>query len=174
MTTTQSPTTAARQTRNATGYRPYPYIVGKTTEKWQQRSQEVTDKADPLVQQLPTVDLTKGVERYFEFVQKAVDINRELATNWADAVNSLSGVLREQTEKTDQLVTDQTEKARDLITEQADKVESATREQTDKVESATREQADKVEQTEKTLARQDHQATHGHTDEHHERLIDTK
>ena len=65
-------------------------------------------------QQLPTVDLAQGVERYFEFVQKAVDVNRELATNWADAVNSFSGVVREQTEK-----------VREPTTEQADKVEQA-------------------------------------------------
>ncbi len=81
-------------------------------------------------QQLPTVDLAQGVERYFEFVQKAVDVNRELATNWADAVNSFSGVVREQTEK-----------VREPTTEQADKVESATREQVDKVEQAEKTQA---------------------------------
>ena len=122
-----------------------------------QGGHEVTEKVDQVFgQQLPTVDFAQGVERYFEFVQKAVDVNRELATNWADAVNSFSGVVREQTEK-----------VRGLTTEQADKVESATR-----------EQADKVEQAEKTQARRPRQATNGHidlhNDEHNERLIDTK
>jgi gas vesicle protein len=70
-------------------------------------------------------------------LQKAVDVNRELATNWADAVNSFSGVVREQTEK----------------------VREPTTEQADKVESATREQVDKVEQAEKTQARRPRQAT---------------
>ena len=91
-----------------------------------QGAHEVTENVDQVFgQQLPTVDFAQGVERYFEFVQKAVDVNRELATNWADAVNSFSGVVREQTEK-----------VRELTTEQADKVESATREQVDKVEQA--------------------------------------
>lgn len=154
MTTTGS-TTAATQTRNATE---------KTAETFNRGAKDVTEKADQVFgQQLPTVALAQGVERYFEFVQKTVDINRELATNWADAVNSLSGAVREQADKAGQLVTEQTEKARELTTEQADKIESVTR-----------EQADKVEQTEKNLARRTRQATNGHNDEHNERLIDTK
>lgn len=112
-----------------------------------QGAHEVTEKVDQVFgQQLPTVDLAQGVERYFEFVQKAVDVNRELATNWADAVNSFSGVVREQTEK----------------------VREPTTEQADKVESATREQVDKVEQAEKTQARRPRQATNGHIDLHND------
>jgi len=96
-------------------------------------------------QQLPTVDFAQGVERYFEFVQKAVDVNRELATNWADAVNSFSGVVREQTEK-----------VRELTTEQADKVEQAEKTQARRPRQATNGHIDL------------------HNDEHNERLIDTK
>ena len=112
-------------------------------------------------------DLAQGVERYFEFVQKAVDINRELATTWAGAVTSFSGVVREQTEKAGQLVTEQTDKARELTTEQADKVESATRDQVDKVEQAEKAQVRRVRQ-----ATNGH--TNGHSDEQNERLIDSK
>jgi len=113
-----------------------------------QGAHEVTEKVDQVFgQQLPTVDLAQGgVERYFEFVQKAVDVNRELATNWADAVNSFSGVVREQTEK----------------------VREPTTEQADKVESATREQVGEVEQAEKTQARRPRQATNGHIDLHND------
>ena len=128
MTTMESPTTAARQTRNATE---------KTAETVKQDAHEVTAKADQMFQQqLPTADLAQGVERYFEFVQKAVDVNRELATNWADAVNSLSGVVREQAEKAGQLVTEQTEKVGERPT---DKIGSATREQADKVDQGREE-----------------------------------
>ena len=140
MTTTQSPTTAARQTRNT---------ADQTTERVKQGAQEVTERAD---QHLQTVDLARGVGRHFEFVQKAVDINRELATNWADAVTSLTGAVREQTEKAGQLVA----------------------EQTDKIETATREQADTVDQAEKNRARRTRQTADGHTDESNERVIETK
>ncbi len=155
MTTTQSPTVAAaRQTRNATE---------KTAENFKQGVREVTEQADQLFGQLPTVDLAQGVERYFEFVQRVVDINRELATSWADAVTSLSGVVREQTEKVGQLVHEQSEKAGELIAEQVDKVESTTGEQVDTVEHTAKDQARRVRQ-----------ATNGHSDERNERLIGTK
>lgn len=157
MTTTAS-TTAATRIQDATE---------KTAETAKRGAQEVNEKADQAFDQLPTVDLAQGVERYFEFVQKAVDINRELATTWAGAVTSFSGVVREQTEKAGQLVTEQTDKARELTTEQADKVESATRDQVDKVEQAEKAQVRRVRQ-----ATNGH--TNGHSDEQNERLIDSK
>ena len=57
-----------------------------------------------MVPQLPTVDLTHGVERYFEFVQKTVDAQREIATLWVELLTSLSGTIREQTEKVSHVV----------------------------------------------------------------------
>ena len=65
--------------------------------------------------------------------------------NWADAVNSFSGVVREQTEK-----------VRELTTEQADKVEQAEKTQARRPRQATNDHIDL------------------HNDEHNERLIDTK
>jgi len=70
----------------------------KSVEVWKQGAQGLTDRVD-MVPQLPTVDLTHGVERYFEFVQKTVDAQREIATLWVELLTSLSGTIREQTEK---------------------------------------------------------------------------
>ncbi len=109
-------------------------------------------KAEQMFQQLPTVDLAQGVERYFEFVRKAMDVNRELATSWADAVNSLAGVVREQTEKAGQ-----------RLTEQTDKVSELTREQAGKFERSAKDQVD--------LARR---STNGPTDERDEHFIDAR
>ena len=44
---------------------------------------------------MPQVDLNQPVEQYFDFVQRTVDLNRELATKWAQWVNTLSGAARE-------------------------------------------------------------------------------
>ncbi len=147
-------TTAARQTRNATE---------QGAETVQRDAHEVTEKAEGMFQQLPTVDLTQGVERYFEFVQRAVDVNRELATNWADAVNSLAGVVREQTEKAGQRLTEQTDKVSELTREQADEVQNATREQADKFERSAKDQVDLAQRS-----------TNGHTDERDEHFIDAR
>jgi len=94
-------------------------------------------------------------------VQKAVDTNREFALTWADAVTSLSGLVREQADKVEH-----------ATRKQAGNVEHATREQADKVEHAAGKQVDKVEHAEKDQARRVRQASNGHSDERNERLID--
>ena len=43
---------------------------------------------------LPTVDLTEPVTRYFVYVQRTIDLNRDLAVTRAALVASLSGVVR--------------------------------------------------------------------------------
>ena len=47
---------------------------------------------------VPEVDLCPAVERYFDFVQRAVDINRGITLKWAQAAGTLTGVAREQTQ----------------------------------------------------------------------------
>ena len=42
---------------------------------------------------LPQVDLVPAVERYFDLVQRTVDINRRLAIRWAEATGTLSGAI---------------------------------------------------------------------------------
>ena len=64
----------------------------KTADYWTQGARTVTD----LLPGLPRVDLVPAVERYFELVQQMVDINRHLAVRWAEAVGTLSGVVREK------------------------------------------------------------------------------
>jgi hypothetical protein len=37
-----------------------------------------------------------GRQRYFELVQRTVDMSRDLTLKWAEAAGTLSGVVREQ------------------------------------------------------------------------------
>jgi hypothetical protein len=155
----------------------------ETAGFWTRGARTVTD----LVPGLPRVDLVPAVERYFELVQRTVDINRRLTVRWAQAVGTLSGtvrkkaesagdlarekaeaadnVMREQAEKAQQAVLEQVKKAEQAekglaqaAREQAEKAEQAAREQAEKAEKAAREQAQKAEHAEQGLARQARQA----------------
>jgi hypothetical protein len=119
----------------------------KTAGFWTQGARTVTD----LVPGLPQVDLVPAVERYFELVQRTVDINRHFAVRWAEAVGTLSGVVRDKAESAGDLVREKAETAGNVVREQAEKVEQAALEQAAKAEQAAREQA---EQAAKERARQ--------------------
>jgi uncharacterized protein HemX len=141
MTSTESHNGVARQARTATE---------RSAETWKQGAQALTVPVE-LVSKLPTVDLTWPVKQYFQYVQKAVDLNRDLATAWAETVMSLSGVVREHAEKVSHIVQDQTESVADLAHEQA---EQAAREQAEKIEQAEKEQARRARQAEREQAKQ--------------------
>ena len=83
--TTESYTAVASQAREATE---------KSVEAWKQGAKTFTDQAN-VVAKMPTIDLVQPVERYFDYVQRSVDLNRDLATRWAELVTSMTGTVRE-------------------------------------------------------------------------------
>ena len=89
---------------------------------------------------LPTVDLTKPVARYFDFIQKSVDLNRELATKWAELFTSFSGTVREQAEQVSHIVTEQSEAVSDLAVQQAAKADELAQEKAERAEQAKRDE----------------------------------
>jgi RimJ/RimL family protein N-acetyltransferase len=62
---------------------------------WAQRARKLIDQTH-LFPWLPQADLIPAVERYLEFTQRITEINRDLTIKWAEAVGTLSGVVREQ------------------------------------------------------------------------------
>jgi hypothetical protein len=176
--TTRQYSTAASHARNA---------VDKTVDIWTDGARTVTDRLPGL----PQVDLVPAVERYFDLVQRTVDINRRLAVRWAEAAATLSGAVREKAGSTGDVVREKAEAAGDNVREQAVKAEQAAHEQAAKVdqaekelgrqarqaereqalkaEQAAREQAAKADQAEKELARQARQAEREHARRAHER-----
>ena len=126
----------------------------KTPGFWMRGARTVTD----LVPGTPRVDLVPAVERYFDLVQRTVDINRHLAVKCAEAMGTLSGVIREKTESAGDLVREKAEVAGNVVREQAEKAEQAALEQAEKAERAIRQQAEQAEQAEKELARRARQA----------------
>ena len=133
MNSTESSTALAHRARTATE---------TSTDALKRGTKTLTDRAD-LVAQLPTLDLTGPVARYFEYVQKSVDLNRDLAIRWAELVTSLSGAVREQAESFSHLLTDGAETVADVATEQA--------------EQAEQDQARKAKQAERAQAKHDHE-----------------
>jgi hypothetical protein len=144
MTSTESYTAVATKAREATE---------KSVESWKQGAKSFTDQAN-VVAKMPAVDLTQPVARYFDFVQKSVDLNRDLATRWAELVTSMTGTVREQAEKVSTIVKDQTDRAADVATESAHKAEELAQEQADLAEKAEKEQERLARQAERAAARE--------------------
>ena len=129
------------------------HATKKSAETLKRGAKTLTDQAN-VVAALPTIDLTQPVQRYFEYLQKAVDFNRDLATQWAELVTSWSGSVREQSLQLSSIVTDQAEKVADLTTRQAEKAEELAKEQATKVEQAEQEQAREAKRVERAQAKQ--------------------
>ena len=91
--------------------------------------------------ELSQADLIPAVERYFKFVQRTVDISRDLTIKWVEAGNMLSDVVREQADSVSGLVRDQAESTRAFVHEQADKAEQAGKELARETRKAERDRA---------------------------------
>jgi hypothetical protein len=132
---------AASQARSA---------VDKTADFWTQGARTLTD----WLPGLPQVDLVPAVERYFDLVQRTVDINRHLTVRWAAAVGTLSGAVRERAESAGDAVRERAEPAGDAVREKADRAEQAAHEQASQAAHEQARQAEKAAQAEKELARE--------------------
>src|SRR6266480_7941700 len=104
----------------------------KTADVWTDGARTVTDRLPVL----PRVDLVPAVERYFDLVQRTVDINRRLAVRWAEAAGTLSGAVREKAESAGDVVREKAEAAGDIARQQAETAERAARGQAAKAEQA--------------------------------------
>jgi SAP domain len=141
---TRQYTAVASHARNA---------VDKTADVWTEGARTVTDRLPGL----PQLDLVPAVERYFDLVQRTVDINRRLAVRWAEAVGTLSGAVREKAGSAGDVVREKAEAAGDIARDQAAKAEQAAREQAEKADRAEKELARQARQAEREQARQVHE-----------------
>ncbi len=144
MTSTETYNAVATQVREATE---------KSVETFRKTARTFGEQANAAVK-LPAIDLTPPVHQYFDYLQKAVDLNRDLATKWAELVTSLTWTVRDQVEKVGTLVGDQTETVVDLATRQAQRVEHLAQKQADKAAEAEQEQARLARKAEREEAKQ--------------------
>jgi len=138
----------------------------KTADFWTQGVQKVTN----LLPGLPQVDLVPAVDRYFEFVQRTVDVNHQLAVRWAEAVGTLSGVVRDKAESAGDAVRERAEVAGDVVRGQAERAE---RELARQARQRTRQRYEGLTKAELAdlLARRELPKT-GNVDELIERLVE--
>jgi hypothetical protein len=134
---------AASQTRSA---------VDKAADFWTQGARTLTD----VLPAMPQVDLIPAVERYFDFLQRTVEVNRHLAVKWAQAAGTLSGVVRDQADSASAGLRDRAESVGEAVREKAATVEQAGREQAEKAEQAEKDLAREARKIEREQARQAH------------------
>ena len=127
--------------------------VEKAADSWTQGVRKLTAR----VPAVPEVDLVPAVERYFDLVQRAVDINRGLSVRWAQAASTLAGMAREQTQSAGQAVRERAESAGDVARERAESFEQTAAEQAKLAEQAQEEVAREARKLEQARARQAHQ-----------------
>jgi SAP domain len=127
--------------------------VEKAADLWTRGVQEVFDRTSQLPS-LPQVDLVPAVERYFDFVQRAVEVNRGLTVKWVQAVTTLSGAMQDRAESAGQAVRNRTKPVGHAVRTKADTVEQAAREQSAKAATASRKQAEQAEQAQEDRVRE--------------------
>jgi hypothetical protein len=150
--------------------------VEKAADSWTEGVRRMTG----LFPAMPQVDLVPAVERYFDLVQRAVDMNRNITVRWAQAAGTLTGTVRQQAESTGQAVRERAESAGEAVreraesfdqaaAEQAQKAEQAEKEMARKAERAAAEQAQKAEQAEKERAQEARRLEREHARQAHQR-----
>jgi hypothetical protein len=150
--------------------------VEKAADSWTEGVRRMTG----LFPAMPQVDLVPAVERYFDLVQRAVDMNRNITVRWAQAAGTLTGTVRQQAESTGQAVRERAESAGEAVreraesfdqaaAEQAQRAEQAEKEMARKAERAAAEQAQKAEQAEKERAQEARRLEREHARQAHQR-----
>ena len=99
--------------------------VDKTADFWTQGARTLTDRLPAL----PQIDLIPAVERYFDFVQGTVEINRRITIKLAGTAGTLSELVRVRAESAGNLVRDKAESAGDIVRDKAESAERTAREQ---------------------------------------------
>jgi hypothetical protein len=127
--------------------------VEKAADIWTRGMREITDRTYRTLK-LPQVDLVPAVERYFDLVQRTVDVNRGLSVRWARAATTLSGTVRERAESAGDVVRERADSLGGLVRAKADAIERAAREQALKAATVSREQAEQAERADQERAQQ--------------------
>jgi hypothetical protein len=128
-------------------------VTEKSVETFKQGVERFTEQVN-VVANMPEIDLTEPVARYFGYVQKSVDFNRDLAITWAEIVTSLFGTVREQAEQVTGIVKEQTDTVAEQTVRQTRKAQDVANEQAAAAEEAKKEQLKQAKAAERAAARQ--------------------
>ncbi len=129
-------------------------VAERAAGLWTQGVGKLADRFPVL---LPQVDLVPAVERYFDFVQRAVDMNRGIAVQWAQALGTLSGAARERAESASEFARERAESAGVVIRKRAESFDRTAGEQAEQVEQAERDLVLEARRIERQRARRAHE-----------------
>lgn len=90
----------------------YAEATDKTVDTFKQGARAMTDRLDFLAT-MPSLDFVEPVERYFDYLQKAVDLNREMLLRWAELASQMSGTMRDEALKAGHAIEDKVEELAD-------------------------------------------------------------
>ena len=128
-----------------TSNQPYISAAGQareTTERlagaWREGMTKLADQATTMIPTDAPVDLNQAVDRYFQFVQRTVDVNRDLAISWAELVDTLTGATREQAESFSRIVRDQADTLAGMAAHQFERTEQVAQGRVEQVEQERR------------------------------------
>jgi SAP domain len=147
------------------------HAADKTADVWTQGARGMTG----LIPRPPQIDLIPAVERYVDFVQRTVDINRYIAVKWVEAAGRLTGAVRDQAESATGVVREMPASVGHVVHEQAAKAGQAEREQARQAHDSARECYEGLTKAELSdqLAQRDLPKT-GNLDELIERLVEAE
>jgi hypothetical protein len=129
-------------------------VAERAAGLWTQGAEKLADRFPAL---LPRLDLVPAVERYFDFMQRAVDMNRSIAVRLAQVVGTLSGVAQDRAESTGQAVRQRAESAGVVIHERAESFERAAGEQAEQAQQVKQDLVREARRIERQRARRAHE-----------------
>jgi hypothetical protein len=112
----------------------------RSAELWKQGATKVTDQVG-VVSKMPLPDLDEAVDRYFEYLQRGIEVNRDFAKKWTDAVTTVSELAQTQTTALSDAVRGHADAITDWISGEADTAQKSAKAQADAISTAKREQA---------------------------------
>jgi hypothetical protein len=112
----------------------------KSAELWRQSEQRLSDQVDTLAR-LPEFDAGRAVKVYFDYLQRRLEVNREFAQKWVEAVNALSDLGRQQLSAVGAAAQGHAEALTDWITGEADTIAQTAQEQLEYTERAREDRA---------------------------------
>jgi hypothetical protein len=114
--------------------------VERSTDLWKQGAVRFSEQAG-VVSKLPVPDLDEAFDRYFTYLQRGIEVNRELAKQWTNAFSTLINVPQIQADWLGKAVRGHSEAISDWVTGEVDTVEQAARAQAEAIAEAKTDQA---------------------------------
>ena len=116
----------------------YAEATDKTVDTFKQGARAMTDRLDFLAS-MPSLDFVEPVERYFEYLQKAVDLNREMLVRWAELAIKGKDIADQVVDEAGQVVDEAVEKGKETAEKATGKAKELAEDATDTAKDLTDE-----------------------------------